>query len=248
MLLRKITPGSTSRLTTVDHTETYGRHILDKISRNNSFNKCLDIGCGAGTDLSTVKRHNPDAELFGTDFGDWNLEKLKTLGISLNTVDIEREQLPFDDSSIDLIIANQVLEHTKEVFWINHEIFRCLRIGGLFFFGVPNILSLHNRILGCLGEHPTQHKLYSAHVRPFSKKDVYRFYKIIASDFCEIIGFWGSQFYPFPRVISRPLSLFFPSLSFSIFFLLKKTNQMEKQFISYPERASLETNFFAGPS
>ena len=111
---------------------------------------------------------------------------------------------------------------------------------------MPNILSFHNRLLGLFGIHPTQHKLYSAHVRPFSKPDVYEFYKIIGSEFCEIVGFWGSQFYPFPRSIARILSKFFPSSSFSIFFLIKKTKKYKSQFIQYPKKASLETNFFIG--
>ena len=73
----------------------------------------------------------------------------------------------------------QVIEHVKEIFRINNEIFRCLKIGGYFLLGVPNILSFHNRVLGLFGIHPTQHKSYSAHLRPFSKRDVYEFYKFM---------------------------------------------------------------------
>lgn len=196
--------------------------------------------------MSILKSQNPNADLFGVDYGKWNSVKLDSLGIELLPLDIENNQLPFDNESIDLIIANQIMEHTKEVFWINHQIFMKLKIGGYFFLGVPNILSFHNRLLGLLGFHPTQHKSYSAHVRPFSKRDVYEFYNIIGSEFCKIVGFWGSQFYPFPSSIARILSKFFPSSSFSIFFLIKKTKKYKSQFIQYPKKASLETNFFIG--
>jgi len=246
MFLGKVLPGSTSRLTTVAHNETYGRHILKKIVSNKQLNLCVDLGCGGGTDLSIVKSQNPNAELFGVDYGNWNSEALNGLGIKLLSLNIENDQLPFDNESIDLIIANQIMEHTKEVFWINHQIFMDLKIGGYFFLGVPNILSFHNRLLGLLGFHPTQHKSYSAHVRPFSKRDVYEYYNIIGSEFCKIVGFWGSQFYPFPRSTARILSKLFPSSSFSIFFLIKKTEQYKNQFIQYPEKANLETNFFIG--
>ena len=37
---------------------------------------------------------------------------------------IERDDLPLADGQADLIIANQVLEHTKEIFWIFHEVSR----------------------------------------------------------------------------------------------------------------------------
>ncbi|WP_419876526.1 hypothetical protein [Francisella tularensis] len=81
------------------------------------------------------------------------------------------------------MIANQVLEHTKELFWINHEVFRCLKIGGYFYVGVPNILSIHNRILMLFGYHPTCSKSISAHVRGFSPKDIKQFYRNIAGSF-----------------------------------------------------------------
>jgi len=247
MIFRKVIPGSGSRLTIVDHNESYGRHILKKAIEGKQIKKCLDLGCGGGSDLQIVSKLYPDCELLGVDFGKWHEEKLKALNINLLAVDIEKETLPFADNSIDLIIANQVFEHTKEIFWINHEIFRCLKVGGYLFFGTPNILSFHNRLLMLFGWHPTQFKLTSAHVRPFSKKDVLAFYKNIGQEFCQVEGFWGSQFYPFPKPIARCLSRLFPNASFSIFFMIKKTSHYKDSFIKWPEFASLETNYFVGP-
>jgi SAM-dependent methyltransferase len=248
MFVRKVVPGSGSRLTIVDHTESYGRHILAKAVAGKRILTCLDIGCGYGSDLSTVSRHNPQAELFGIDSGDWNAEELRKLNITPLAVNVEVEGLPFGNDSMDLVIANQVLEHTKEVFWINHEIFRCLKVGGHLFLGVPNILSLHNRILMFIGHHPTQHKLTSAHVRPFSKRDVCGFYRDVGGSFCRIDGFWGAQFYPFPGPVARVLSRVLPGLSFSIFFLIQKTAEYGTAFIEWPKKARLETNYFTGPS
>jgi ubiquinone/menaquinone biosynthesis C-methylase UbiE len=207
IIFREVIPGSSSRLTTVDHKETYGRHILKKAVKNLSIEKCVDLGCGNGDDLMTVKDAAGSKHLIGIDYGLWNANALQAKGIDIIDVNLERDVLPYENNSVDLIIANQVLEHCKEIFWINHEIFRCLRPGGHLFLGVPNILSFHNRILGLFGFHPTQHKLLSAHVRPFSRKDVIMFYEQISgAKFSKIKGFWGSQFYPFPKIISRSLS------------------------------------------
>ncbi len=246
MFFRKVVPGSASRLTIVDHRESYGRHILQKAIKNKQIMNCVDIGCGDGSDLSIISAHNAQTKLYGIDFGDWNAQKLKKLNIIPLYANIEIEKLPFDDNSIDFIIANQVIEHTKEIFWINHEIFRCLKVGGFLYLGVPNILSFHNRILMAVGYHPTQNKLTSAHVRTFSRKDVYGFYKNIGAGFCKIDGFWGSQFYPFPKRIARMLSFLMPTFSFSIFFLIRKTAEYHKEFIEWPEKAHLETNYFIG--
>ncbi|MGE5680937.1 MAG: class I SAM-dependent methyltransferase [Bacillota bacterium] len=245
-MFKKTIPGSGSSLNTVDHEETYGRHILDQFARQLHVEKCVDLGCGRGDDLSIVKNIHPEAECFGIDFGDWNLERLNNLGVKVIKTDIEKDQLPFGNESLDLVVANQILEHTKEIFWINHEIFRCLKVGGYFYLGVPNILSLHNRILGLAGIHPTQWKLLSAHVRPFSKHDTYKFYSNIGSKFCEIEKFKGSQFYPFPKNIARFFSGIFPGLSFSIFFLIRKTARYNGEFLNWPAYASLETNFYTG--
>ncbi|MBP8994948.1 MAG: class I SAM-dependent methyltransferase [Bacteroidales bacterium] len=246
MIFRKVIPGSTSKLTIVDHNETYGRYILDKIVKNIEILKCVDIGCGDGSDLSIVKKYHPNAELFGIDFSLCNSDKLKSLGINPISLNIENSKLPFEDESIDFIIANQVLEHTKEIFWINHEVFRCLKVNGVFFMGVPNLLSLHNRILMTLGFHPTANKLTSAHVRVFSKRDTVLFYRHIGNSFCSLEDFYGSQFYPFPKTIARFLSKLFPTMAFSSFYLIRKINNYKGEFIGWPKHAQLETNYFTG--
>ena len=133
------------------------------------------------------------------------------------------------------------------MYWIHHEIFRCLRTGGLLYLGVPNVLSLHNRILGLFGIHPTASKMISAHVRVFSKRDTFLFYREIAGDFAAIEGFYGSQFYPFPKTIARPLASLFPAVAFSIFFLVRKKGSYDGQFIDWLSQAGLETNFHNGP-
>lgn len=246
-MLRSVTPGTASRLRTVDHLETYGRHILAAIAPTLPIATCVDLGCGAGADLGIVRASHPQAQCYGVDFGDWNAETLRQSNITPLSVNIEAEPLPLADESMDLVIANQVLEHTKEVFWINHEIFRVLRVGGHLYLGVPNVLSLHNRLLGLAGVHPTSCKLLSAHVRPFSKRDTLLFYREVAGSCTALTGFYGAQFYPFPRSLARPLARLFPAAAFSIFFLIQKTGPYQGEFIAHLSRITLETNFFRGP-
>jgi SAM-dependent methyltransferase len=238
-----VVPGSTSRLATVDHRETYGRHVLEARLRDLAPTVCVDLGCGMGFDLATVRAVHPACALHGVDFGDHNAERLRAQGVTLHVADIERDRLPFADASVDLVIANQVLEHTKEMFWILHEVFRVLRPGGHLYIGVPNLLSLHNRVLMAFGGHPTQHKLHSAHVRVFSPRDVQAFFAAVAPGVARVAGPWGAQFYPFPKVMARPLATVFPGLAFSIFFLVQRTGAYDGAFLRWPAHASLETNF-----
>jgi SAM-dependent methyltransferase len=191
-----------------------------------------------------VKKYNPKSKCIGVDSSDRKKERLLEKGIEFVSLNIENQCLPFESETIDFIIANQVLEHTKEVFWIHHEICRTLKVGGYLFVGVPNILSLHNRILGLFGIHATCLKMISGHVRGFSRKDTILFYREIAGNFLTIEKFYGSQFYPFPRIIARPLAKAFPSFAFSIFFLIKKTGDYQGEFIRWLSENLLETNFY----
>ena len=64
----------------------------------------------------------------------------------------------------------------------------------------------------------------------------------------ELEKFRGCQFYPPPpgRWLVRMLAGTFPTLAFSIFFLIRKTTEYNNEFATYPARAQLETNFWAG--
>lgn len=155
------------------------------------------------------------------------------------------DPLHFQDESLDLIICNQILEHTKELFWVMHEVTRSLKIGGYLIVGVPNVTSLHNRIGLLLGKHPTQAKACSAHIRCFSKNDFLLFLQECFPEGYSLNRFDGSQFYPFPPILSQPLARLLPGMAFSIFFLLQKTKKYTGSFLEYPIKANLETNFKA---
>ena len=115
--------------------------------------------------------------------------------------------------AIGFFIVNQVLEHIKEIFCINHEVLRILKPEGFFFIGVTNDLAFHNCILGNFGFHPTCNKSIFVHVRIFSKIDIYLFHQFIRKNFCAIYVFYGSQFCPFPKSFARILLIFLPNLS-----------------------------------
>lgn len=233
----------------IDNNETYGRHVVEAMLRGFSDVKvAVEIGAGPGHDLETVGRLFPQCKRIAVEgsreFINSHLPKNAEV---IEVANIERDPLPVEPGSVDVIIANQVLEHTKEVFWIFDQVFRALKIGGHFIVGVPNVASLHNRLLLLAGIQPTQHKLYSAHVRPFSKKDTIKFLSLCFPG-CSVVAFRGAQFYPFPRFLARPLAELFPSMAFSIFFLIRKNVEYTGGFAAYPIRANLETNFWTGPN
>ncbi len=149
---------------------------------------------------------------------------------------------------MDAVILNQVLEHTKEIFWIAHEATRVLKPGGSLIVGVPNLASLHNRALLLLGRQPTSIKTLSAHVRGFTKGDVLAFLEGVFPGGYSLEGFGGSNFYPLPGVLARPMARMFPGMAWGIFFRLVKRRPYQGEFLRYLERHPLETNFRTRPA
>ncbi|MGH9440154.1 MAG: hypothetical protein ACRD22_20340, partial [Terriglobia bacterium] len=60
------------------------------------------------------------------------------------------------------------------------------------------------------------------------------------------VQFRGAQFYPFPKPVARVLANALPTFAFSIFFLIRKVATYRDEFVTYPARAGLQTNFWTG--
>ena len=230
----------------IDVNEQYGRHIIENYAKRIKADVICDLGAGSGQDLSIFKKVHPDIKMHGVDYFDRYQDNLLSNGINLHVKNIEHEALDFTDESVDVFIANQLLEHVKEIFWLNDQVARKLKIGGHFIVGLPNISSFHNRVLFTLGKQPTQMKTASAHVRGFAHREIISFFNVCFPGGYELIEKRGAQFYPFPKIVSRFLCWLFPSLAFSNFYLFKKIKKYNGEFLEYPMAAELETNFYVG--
>ncbi|MDD3607709.1 MAG: class I SAM-dependent methyltransferase [Candidatus Moranbacteria bacterium] len=220
-----------------------GRDIIEKYISSVKFDNVLDLGAGDGNDLLIAKKIKPEAELLAIENYERGIENLSAKNIKNFPLNLEKDKIPMEKDQLDLIIANQILEHTKEIFWIFHEICRTLKKGQYLIVGVPNLASFHNRILLFLGRQPSCILTDSAHVRGFTKNEIIRFAKIGG---LELVGFNGSNFYPFPPFIAKPLSRIFPSLSVGLFFLFKKTGEYNGEYLKFPVEQRLATNYFIG--
>ena len=153
----------------IDRSLNYGRHLVDSFLRaSGPCDAILDIGAGHGDDLLLARAAHPGARLVGLEAYPPYVKHLKSLGVEVHSIDIERDAFPFAPESLDVAMANQILEHTKEVFWIFDQLSRSVKVGGHLIIGVPNLAALHNRILLALGRQPSPLKNNSAHVRGVS--------------------------------------------------------------------------------
>jgi SAM-dependent methyltransferase len=233
----------------IDRTLNYGRHLMERFLRAVvPFKNVLDIGAGHGDDLLIARTVDPSAQLIGVEPYVPYVKVLEKKGIEVRSLNIERDRFPFAERELDVVIANQILEHTKEVFWILDQISRVLKEGGHLLIGVPNLAALHNRVLLAVGIQPSPLKNNSAHIRGYTKGDMIRLLDSGYPGGYRLRGFGGSNFYPFPPLIARPLAAALPSMAASIFFHFEKTKPYDGSYLRYPIEQQLETNFFVGTS
>ena len=116
-----------------------------------------------------------------------------------------------------------------------------LKPHGICIVGVPNLASLHNRLLLLFGFHPTSIRMFGPHVRGITKRDFILFAE--KGGYFKCKKAYGSNFYPFPPFIAKILSKIFPGGSVSLFFILERTKKegvfssiLEEVFFEIPYR------------
>jgi SAM-dependent methyltransferase len=103
----------------------------------------LDLGSGeGGTSLFFSKKNN----VISYDLNKFRLKRQQQSGVSCVKVNGNGEFLPFYDSSFDLIILQDVIEHTTNRLSLAAELKRVLVRGGIIYLSTPNKFSLFNII------------------------------------------------------------------------------------------------------
>lgn len=250
----KMIYGALKSLKSGTNDETNGRHIIpDEVVRACGAimqPRILDVGAGRGADLAKIKldleQVGRKPELFAVESFPISIDALRRLGIQVASVDIEHSALPFDTGFFDVVICNQVLEHIKEIFWVISELARVMKRGGTLILGVPNLGSLHNRVVLLIGRQPPAIAVFGAHVRGFTVPGLREF--LDTGGVLKVKRVLGGNFYPFPPRISRPLARLFPSLAVSSFYIIERSQDGDFLAILDTEEASVlvDTPYFRG--
>jgi SAM-dependent methyltransferase len=117
-------------------------------------------------------------------------------------------------------VVNQVLEHLKNIWLPLAEMYRVLRRGGLLIASVPNLGSLHNRVLLALGVQPTSIRVRGPHVRGYTVRE---FRNLLALDGAlEVVAVRGVGFHPLPPRVARPLASVWAGASHTPVYVARK--------------------------
>ncbi|MEP0861524.1 MAG: class I SAM-dependent methyltransferase [Ignavibacterium sp.] len=105
--------------------------------------KILDLGSGEGGTSKVLSDNN---FVISTDINLFRLRRQKENFRLRKTLQANALKLPFADSTFDLIIIQDVIEHIENIYQLYEEIFRVLKADGMIYLSTPNRLSIINFI------------------------------------------------------------------------------------------------------
>ena len=127
--------------------DNYFSPVLDSTFNQIKVGSVCDIGCGNGVFTGDIKQR-VDCNLIGVDSNKYALEQADKLDFDelIHVDDFTKDRLPIEDSSVDLVICKDVLEHLIDPLFLTNEISRILKPGGHFLVHVPNHFPIIGRL------------------------------------------------------------------------------------------------------
>ncbi|MBS3029893.1 MAG: class I SAM-dependent methyltransferase [Dolichospermum sp. DET50] len=130
--------------------------VLAIISAFAPFKSTLDVGCSAGDFIIPISKASVNS--YGVDIVDfsiaWPTVSKQFNNIHFSKLNLDESNLPFNDSSFDLVTMMMVLEHVFDVHHAVKEVSRVLAPDGIAVIQVPNIGYIKNRFDLLLGNLP----------------------------------------------------------------------------------------------
>ena len=202
----------------------------------------LDIGCWDGG--ATLRyAASMGAVPHGIEVFPEPAERARARGVRVASLDLERSPFPWERGTFDVVIANQVFEHLKNIWLPLAEVHRVLKPGGHFVISVPNLASLHNRVLLALGVQPTSIRTLGPHVRGYTLSELVALLRLDGA--FAIRAVVGVGFYPFPARAATPLARLWPGASHTPVVVAEKVRDLDvAPWAAYKDAADSGQTFY----
>ena len=110
----------------------FSAEVVEELNRSLKGGKILDIGCGPGWILSTLK--DQKWEKFGVEISKFASDYASQFGQIYNGSVLDYET----EIEFDVIIMHHVIEHLDQPILAIQKIYKLLKQGGVFIIGTPN--------------------------------------------------------------------------------------------------------------
>ncbi len=132
----------------------YRSRLLESVPRAPGL-RLLDVGCDDGewTDQQRTAMQIPASSVVGLEVVEERAAIGRRRGFDIRCADLEAEW-PLGDAEVDLVHANQVIEHVKRLDHFVSETQRVLKPGGVAVVCTENLASWHNVVALAAGFQP----------------------------------------------------------------------------------------------
>ena len=197
------------------------RNILELIGNDPQQNLC-DLGCDDGKWTMELARSCHSSHVYGIEIVPERAAEAKARGVEVAVTDLDH-RFPFPDGSMDIVHANQVIEHVPDIDHFVAEIRRVMRIGGTAIISTENGSSWHNvfaaimgwqifsatnvsKRAGGLGNPLAIHRGSPQELASWTHKTIFNFQGLF--ELAEVHGLKvqkviGAGYYPFPAGVGR---------------------------------------------
>ncbi|MCH7701728.1 MAG: class I SAM-dependent methyltransferase [Planctomycetes bacterium] len=136
--------------------------------------RVLEIGCGAGRCIRTIRHHRPDLEAWACDLSKPAIGTARAHGDGVRYAVSNAEGLPYPTGAFDAVVIMDLLEHVPDVSAVLAEVRRVCKPGAIMHLHVPcegAPLSLYRPLIAA-GCDLTRRAV--GHVHHFRRGDVLR--------------------------------------------------------------------------
>jgi SAM-dependent methyltransferase len=175
--------------------------------------RIVDVGCGDGFATSVAVGRNPAHHFVGLDWSAGSLAAAKARGLAVLRGGVERPGLPIADSSADVVVMSELIEHLVDTDFAVEEAYRVLRPGGSLLLSTPNLAAWYNRGLLAFGVQPIFSEVslrgvfgrpgsqVAGHLHMFTRRALVEF---LAAYRLECVRVTGASYHDVPAAM-RPL-------------------------------------------
>jgi len=158
-----------------------GKKFMELLS--GTADSLLDLGCWDGANTIKYGRKVHARNLFGIEIEKNKAQIASKRGVKVKISDLNKK-FPFKGSSVDVIVANHVIEHLTQTDRFISEIYRVLKKNGYVIIATPNLASWHNVFALFLGMQPFSgpHVRVSDHdIKSISEMDEHKIKNLLKS-------------------------------------------------------------------